>query len=163
MWYNKRRQLTTRSRQLEVFRKKITEEGKPSEALLEKLPAIKEEPRYNHRKVNLNEPPPMPRSLTEFDLKQEMRPASPSTMNVLYDGFTKEGKGRYKYLKLRYEDIPETKFQFPVISSWEYGWHQAQEIKKEDIKKPENGRTANIQNSFYTRNGVGIAPKLHCS
>lgn len=51
-----------------------------------------------------------------------MRPVSPQTMETLYRGFSKEGKGRHLYLRRRVQKGPEEKFDFPLLSSWEYGW-----------------------------------------
>lgn len=159
-WYSKRRsQSMNQPRQLEVFRKKITEGSKPSEALLEKLPAIKKEARHARQKADFNDPLIGQRAYTAVELQEEMRPPSPKTRESLFDGFTKEGKGRYQYLRSRYDTIPEKKFTFPMISSWEYGWRLGDVIKKEDIKKPTYGRTRIVEDTFYTRNGI---PQLEC-
>ena len=42
--------------------------------------------------------------------KEEMRKPDPKLFGTLYDGFTKEEKGRYQYLKKRHTIIPEKKF-----------------------------------------------------
>jgi len=144
----------TRPRQLEVFRKKITEGSKPSEALLEKLPAIGAEQRHARVKADFNDPLIGKRAHTSVDLMEEMRPPSPKTKTALYDGFTKEGKGRYQYLRKRYDTIPEQKFSFPILSSWDYGWRLSDVIKKEDIKKPPHGRTRVVEDTFFTRNEI---------
>jgi hypothetical protein len=92
-WFNKRRSQSTgiqRPRQLEVFRKKITEGSKPSEALLEKLPAVEKEARHHRIAADFNDPMMDRRARTSIELQQEMRPASPPTKDTLYDGFTKE-------------------------------------------------------------------------
>lgn len=157
-WFNKRRsQSITRPRQLEVFRKKITEGSKPSEALLEKLPAIGSEVRRNRKKADFNDPLLGNRAQTCVDLQAEMKPPSPVTRDTLFDGFTKEGKGRYQYLRKRYDTIPEQKYTFPIISSWDYGWRLDDVMKKEEIKKPTHGRTRIVSDTFYNRNGIGIA------
>lgn len=161
-WFNKRRaQSMNKSRQLEVFRKKITEGSKPSEALLEKLPAIEVEPRHNRKKADLNDPLLGNRAHTSVDLLTEMIPPSPHVKDTLYDGFTKEGKGRYQYLRSRCTTIPELKYHYPLCSSWEYGWRLDDVIPKESIKKPPHGRTRIVEDTFYTRNGVGIPPQLN--
>lgn len=33
-----------------------------------------------------------------------------------------QGKGRRLYLQRRGQKRPEEKFDFPLLSSWEYGW-----------------------------------------
>ncbi|XP_072454933.1 protein SPMIP1 isoform X2 [Notamacropus eugenii] len=52
----------------------------------------------------------------------EMRPATPKTGQLLYQGISREGKGRLLYLQARWQQKPEDKFQYPVLSSWDYGW-----------------------------------------
>ena len=84
----------------------------------------------------------------------EMRPVTPCSKSLLFDGLSKEGKGRNQYLKYRKNLAPEEKFEFPLVSSWEYGWRLSDVVKKEDIKKPPFGRTQKIRDTFYTRNGV---------
>ncbi|XP_007500031.2 LOW QUALITY PROTEIN: protein ATP6V1FNB [Monodelphis domestica] len=52
----------------------------------------------------------------------DMRPATPKTGQLLYQGISHEGKGRLLYLRERWQQKPEDKFRFPVLSSWDYGW-----------------------------------------
>lgn len=52
----------------------------------------------------------------------EMRAPTPQTSQLLYQGFSHEGKGRRHYLQERKMKGPEEKFHYPVLSSWEYGW-----------------------------------------
>lgn len=51
-----------------------------------------------------------------------MRPVSPQSRETLYNGLSKEGKGRSQYLKRRTQKMPEERFDYPLLSSWEYGW-----------------------------------------
>ncbi|KAL8585437.1 hypothetical protein ACOMHN_024598 [Nucella lapillus] len=157
-WFAKRRttQVSTKSRQLEVFRKKITEASKPSEALLSRLPKISAEPRYHRRKGDFGA---HPEQWPDVDAHREMRPVSPDTWQMLYDGFTKEEKGRYQYLRKRWNIIPEKKFAFPTLSSWDYGWRLGDHMKKEDITKPAFGRTRMLNDTFFTRNGIETQDK----
>ena len=153
-----RGQTRSKPRQLEVFRKKI-EDNKPSDALLDRLPPISAEPHFNRKKADFNAPLGLERARTDIAVDApEMRPVSPIIKEALYDGFTKEGKGRYIYLQQRYGKIPEEKFAFPTCSSWEYGWRLSDVIKKDDIKKPKHGRNKIVEDTFYTRNGL-----LSCS
>ena len=69
----------------------------------------------------------------------------------LYDGFTKEGKGRHQYLRERHGVIPEKKFSFPMLSSWEYGWKIDEAF---NLQRPKHARTRLIQDRFYTRNRI---------
>uniref|UniRef100_A0A8D2L0Z7 Sperm microtubule inner protein 1 C-terminal domain-containing protein n=1 Tax=Varanus komodoensis TaxID=61221 RepID=A0A8D2L0Z7_VARKO len=54
----------------------------------------------------------------------EMRASTPQTLQLLYQGFSHEGRGRGHYLKERRKKSPEEKFSYPVLSSWEYGWQK---------------------------------------
>jgi len=74
----------------------------------------------------------------------------------LYEGFSREGRGRARYLRERRQDGPDAKFTYPVVSSWEYGWKVGDEMVS--YGRPQHGRTSTIQDSFYTRNGVSSIP-----
>lgn len=87
----------------------------------------------------------------KFETTEEMRPPPAAVKEALYEGFTKEEKGRYRYLNSRKETIPETKYHFPITSSWVYGWKLDDEFK---LHRPEHARTRLIQDSFFTRNNV---------
>lgn len=58
-----------------------------------------------------------------------MRPVTPDTKETLYKGFSKEGKGRHLYLQRRVVKGPDEKFDYPILSSWDYGWRLG---KKQD-------------------------------
>ena len=83
--------------------------------------------------------------------KEEMWKPPKQMKEDLYEGFTKEGRGRYQYLKQRKQEIPEKKYSFPMLSSWEYGWKLDEQFQ---LKRPTHARTRLIQDSFYTRNRV---------
>ncbi|CAG5117889.1 unnamed protein product [Candidula unifasciata] len=137
------------ARQLEVFRKKILD-SKPSDAVLE-LPPISS----HKKKTDLDDSNCADKWAPETLLNApEMRPVTPEVRKTLYNGFTKEGKGRHVYLHHRYEKDPEEKYTFPTCTSWEYGWKLGEVIKKDDIKKPKYGRYRIVENTFYTRNGL---------
>lgn len=53
----------------------------------------------------------------------EMRRAPPGTLKLLFQGISHDGQGRASYLRERHRQKPEEKFLYPVLSSWEYGWH----------------------------------------
>ena len=86
------------------------------------------------------------------NLLSDMRTPDEKQMKMLYDGFTKEEKGRYQYLKSRKTENPEDKYEYPLLSSFQYGW-KLKEIAM-DYKTPANGRTKIVEESFYRRNGV---------
>lgn len=52
-----------------------------------------------------------------------MRQVPPSTLQLLFQGVSHDGQGRASYLRERYQQKPEEKFLYPIVSSWEYGWH----------------------------------------
>ncbi|XP_064606964.1 protein SPMIP1-like [Liolophura sinensis] len=145
-----------KSRQYEVFRKKV--ENMPKTDLLEKFPKDYKPPAYNKKKPTypdtMLEKAAKDPNLSKGLITAEMNPVPSSTKVALYDGFTKEGKGRYKYLQQRNHVSPEDKFTFPILSSWDIGWRLGDVIKKEDIKKPQYGRTRIVEDTFWTRNGI---------
>merc|ERR1711860_287110 len=142
-----------KSKQYEVFRRKIENEAKPADGFLSKVPKDAVAPRYNKKITRLDDTLATKADSAKI-LSAEMRPVTPVTTEKLYDGFTKEGKGRYQYLSQRCEKSPEDKFSFPILSSWEYGWRLGDVIKKDEIKKPKNGRTRIVADTFYTRTGI---------
>lgn len=148
---------TGKSKQFEVFRRKIESEAKPADGFLSKVPKGVKEPRYNKKIIGTNDSLAGRECSSEF-LSAEMRPVTPKTKTKLYDGFTKEGKGRHQYLLKRNEKNPEDKFSFPMVSSWEYGWRLGDVIKKSEIGKPPHGRTRIVADTFYTRTGI---PTIH--
>uniref|UniRef100_A0A7M4G2Y6 Uncharacterized LOC109311300 n=1 Tax=Crocodylus porosus TaxID=8502 RepID=A0A7M4G2Y6_CROPO len=79
-------------------------------------------------------------------LLPEMRPASPGTMRLLYQGISREGKGRHLYLQERKQKSPEDKFSYPVLSSWEYGWRLG--------KAPTHAKSRIVRDTFYIKNGI---------
>ena len=88
---------------------------------------------------------------------EEMYPVPDVEKQPLYEGFSRERRGRYQYLRNRHQLSPDTKFTFPVISSWEYGWKINDEMPA--YGRPRNARTSMIKDSLYARNGV---PTLSC-
>lgn len=142
-----------KSKQCEVFRRKIENEAKPADGFLAKVPKDVKEPRYNKKITRVDD---LMVGKSDFSqiLSAEMRPVTPGVKETLYEGFTKEGKGRYQYLSTRNEKNPEDKFSFPLLSSWEYGWRLGDVIRKEEIRKPKNGRTRIVADTFYTRTGI---------
>ena len=83
--------------------------------------------------------------------KYEMLPPDPKMKDKLYDGFTREGKGRYQYLRERSQILPEYRYTFPVTSSAKYGWKIGEEVQ---LQKPRYARSRVVRDTFYTRNGV---------
>jgi len=84
--------------------------------------------------------------------KAEMRPVDDESKAALYDGFSREGRGRVRYLRQRREQAPDAKFTYPVVSSWEYGWKIKDEL--ESYGPPQHARSSTMKDSFYSRNGI---------
>lgn len=152
-------QCRSQGRQFEVFRKKL-EEGRPTDDILERLPPIAVETRHHKKKADFNE---------VFDIGEgeaqalvslpEMRPVSPLVRRSLYDGFTREGKGRDIYLKQRYDKIPEDKYTFPSCTSWDYGWRLNDAFVGQERKRSIHAHYKIMEDTFYSRNG----PQSSCS
>jgi len=87
---------------------------------------------------------------------EEMRAVDDDSKAALFDGFSREGRGRARYLRQRQQHDPDVKFTYPVASSWEYGWKVSSEMGS--YGRPQHARTAMIKDSFYTRNGVPSIP-----
>lgn len=82
----------------------------------------------------------------------EMRAVDPATRKLLYEGFSKEGKGRYEYLQTRtITKKPEEKYDYPHISQWEYGWRQDEQV---ELRPPKHGRSRVVRDTFYRTRGV---------
>lgn len=82
---------------------------------------------------------------------KDMRPASTNTRSLLYNGISAHGEGRYAYLKKRRSLVPERKYEFPILSSCQYGW------KIMDFANPKpsaHARTCVIRDSFYRNSGI---------
>ncbi|XP_035677632.1 protein ATP6V1FNB-like [Branchiostoma floridae] len=82
----------------------------------------------------------------------EMRPVSTHTRKLLYDGFSKEGTGRYQYLSVRKLQRPEDKYEYPLTSAWEYGWKLNEVVS--EMKAPQFGRSRIVQDTFYRNKGI---------
>ena len=82
----------------------------------------------------------------------EMRPVSRDTKDLLYDGFSALGGGRYAYLQKRKQKDPEVKYEFPITSSWEIGWRLSDCVKQQT--SPSFGRTRVIRDTFFRPNGI---------
>ncbi|XP_032892505.1 protein ATP6V1FNB [Amblyraja radiata] len=83
---------------------------------------------------------------------EEMRGVSPQIRGLLYDGFSKEQRGRHQYLRKRAATLPEDKYYYPVLSSWTYGWRQGDVVG--ELQLPAHGRLRIINNTFFRRNGI---------
>lgn len=86
---------------------------------------------------------------------RDMRPPSVATRAVLYDGISAHGEGRYAYLTRRKQLSPDQKYEFPVLSSCQYGW-KILDFMDPTSKPSPFARTCVIRDSFYRTSGVCI-------
>uniref|UniRef100_A0A8C6WGF3 Si:ch211-193l2.10 n=1 Tax=Neogobius melanostomus TaxID=47308 RepID=A0A8C6WGF3_9GOBI len=98
----------------------------------------------------------LPVPAEQFTVPPVMRPASPQTRQSLYQESSHQGRGRSQYLRSRSLMLPEQKFEFPLLSSWEYGWRLGDFSL--DYKTPTRARSSVIKSAFYARNGVFNSP-----
>ena len=82
---------------------------------------------------------------------KDMRPPTAFTRQLLYNGISAHGEGRYAYLRKRKTLTPEEKYDFPILSSCQYGW------KIRDFgraKSSPHARVCVIKDSFYRNSGI---------
>jgi len=89
-------------------------------------------------------------------LSRDMKPVDETTLARIYEGSSREGKGRYGYLRTRHSLRPELKYEYPIVSSWEYGWRLDDVIRVDDMKNPEFGRSRIVADTFYRNNLDGL-------
>lgn len=58
-----------------------------------------------------------------------MRQVPLSTLQLLFQGISHDGQGRARYLRERHQQAPKEKYPYPIVSSWEYGWHLGKAIQ----------------------------------
>ena len=81
---------------------------------------------------------------------RDMRPPSPSAQSLLYNGISTHGEGRYAYLKKRKTLTPVQKYEFPLLSSYQYGW----KIMEYAGPKPSPHARIYIDSLFYRKRGI---------
>lgn len=84
----------------------------------------------------------------------DMRPPSVRTKALLYEGISAHGEGRLSYLNKRKFLSPEDKYEFPVLSSCQYGWKITDMIKEPE--KSKFARTCIIRDTFYKNSGIEL-------
>ncbi|XP_047204698.1 protein ATP6V1FNB [Girardinichthys multiradiatus] len=110
-------------------------------------------PRAPGKQIDLPRPPPLPKEGKQhLDVPPLMRPTSPQTRQALYQDSSHNGRGRSLYLRKRSYIRPEEKFDFPLLSSWEYGWRLGDYTV--DYRTPSCARSSVVKSTFYARNGV---------
>ncbi|XP_032179387.1 protein ATP6V1FNB isoform X1 [Mustela erminea] len=87
----------------------------------------------------------------------EMRQVPAGTLRLLFQGISHDGQGRASYLRERHRQKPEEKFLYPVLSSWEYGWHMGDIMK--DTRAPTYARCQPISKTFYIKSSVFHFPR----
>ena len=86
--------------------------------------------------------------------KTDMRPPTAGTRALLYDGISAHEEGRLAYLRKRKLIKPEDKFEFPVLSSCQYGWKILDYVK--EPQRSKFARTCIVRDTFYRRCGIDI-------
>ncbi|XP_076258399.1 uncharacterized protein LOC143195276 [Rhynchophorus ferrugineus] len=86
-----------------------------------------------------------------------MKPIDPAIKKLIYTGNNKDG--RVNYLRERIQLLPEDRFYFPEVSSFEYGWRMWDYVKT--IKKTGFGRQQIVKDTFYRRRGVEEDPEWY--
>ncbi len=84
---------------------------------------------------------------------QDMRPVSGNTRSLLYEGISHNEKGRYSYLQKRKLKLPEEKYEFPILTSCQYGW------KILDFGMPKSSpfaRTCVVRDTFFRPSGISV-------
>ncbi|KAM9707947.1 protein SPMIP1-like [Menidia menidia] len=111
-------------------------------------------------KTSAPRPPPPPLSTEQHGLPPLMRPVSPQTRQTLYQDASQPvripERGRSLYLRRRGHIRPEEKFDFPLLSSWEYGWRLGDHNL--DYRTPSWARLSVVRSTFYARNGAFSVP-----
>ncbi|XP_012644786.1 uncharacterized protein LOC105884915 [Microcebus murinus] len=87
----------------------------------------------------------------------EMRQVPSSTLQLLFQGISHDGQGRALYLRERHRQKPEEKFRYPILSSWEYGWHVGDAVRH--TKAPAYAKVQPITKAFYTKSGIFHFPR----
>ncbi|XP_063726354.1 protein SPMIP1-like [Symsagittifera roscoffensis] len=137
------------------FKRREEEEDKAAEAALQakndsRKKAQLDEEKEKDKTTNKGKLPAEP-LLDDSELPLfEMYPVTPAVTARLYDGFSKEGKGRANYLTTRKAKGPERKFPYPVTEAQEVGWKMEE---RETFGKPQHGRSQTIR-TFYRDTGV---------
>lgn len=85
--------------------------------------------------------------------------ASPAVSDMIEPDVTTRQKiysqgGRSDYLRTRHRRRPESRYAFPVVSSWEYGWRLGDVIPTDAMHNPAHGRCRIISDTFYRSNGL---------
>ncbi|XP_036286617.1 protein ATP6V1FNB [Pipistrellus kuhlii] len=87
----------------------------------------------------------------------EMRPVPLHTLQLLFHGVSHDGQGRASYLRERSRQKPADKFQYPILSSWEYGWHLGDVVK--NSRTSIYAKCQSIATTFQSKNGVFYFPQ----
>jgi hypothetical protein len=143
------------------FAKKVIQQGQQgqktglvlSNAVSDRIKKMEAESKTTNRGSGVKTLPSRSHS-TKSDgvaVMRDMRPPSQGTRSMLYSGISAHGEGRYAYLKKRKLMVPEQKYEFPILSSCQYGW----KITELTNPKPSQyARTCVIKDSFYRNSGI---------
>ena len=102
---------------------------------------------------DLKEQPRLSKSAGALPLR-DMRPPTTGTRHLLYNGISAHGDGRYAYLRKRKMLTPEEKYEFPILSSCQYGWKIREFGGHSQAKPSPHARVCVIKDSFYRNSGI---------
>jgi hypothetical protein len=86
----------------------------------------------------------------EQERERQKREAASPERKLLYEGVSKEGKGRMAYLMSRRSQSPKQKSQRPLTSSQEVGWLSENHRSEVSV----HGRRAIVADTFYRSHGI---------
>jgi hypothetical protein len=91
--------------------------------------------------------------------RQKKEKPQPPERALLYDGVSKDGKGRLAYLKARHQMTPKQKEDEPQTASQAVGWALSGTEPPPPNDLYNFGRKPVIKNGFYRGNGVNMNAK----
>lgn len=159
-WHRKRRQEeltqvkeTKKCQASDILRKKLMfADGDPNQKKKADEEAAQETGKKTHEKISFQDIPEI--EVKPFEL---MLPIDKATKDLLYDGVSRDGKGRANYLKQRCTINPEKKFIFPPTTSMMYGWNIEELSKSFRINKSLHGHRCILRDTFYRKNGISMS------
>lgn len=155
------------NKQYEVMRKKLQKTSwKPTQ---DQISLRNQHIPVNYRKHRLDyvatclPPPPPPTAAAKSErtsrvekcsLLPFMIPPDSDTTKKLYEGVSRDERGRFNYLRCRHKSSPDSRYRWPIVSSWEYGWNIQDVVRLEILPTSSHGKRNLVRDTFYSRNGV---------
>eukprot|EP00761_Pharyngomonas_kirbyi_P005361 gb/GECH01005366.1/.p1 GENE.gb/GECH01005366.1/~~gb/GECH01005366.1/.p1 ORF type:complete len:130 (+),score=30.03 gb/GECH01005366.1/:1-390(+) len=86
----------------------------------------------------------------EKTMKNKNNRRRSNSRELLYEGLSREGKGRAAYLRHQHEKPPQKRYSRPKTSNQEIGWYDDPSC----ITLPNYGHRNIVRNTFYRSTGV---------